>query len=98
MRYLKIILFLAVLILSIFLRFYNLDNIPAGFNTDEASLGYDAYSILLTGKDQYGKAFPIFLRSFGAYQSPLYAYLTTLPVFLLGLSIFSVRFLSALFG
>ncbi len=98
MKYLKIILFLAVLTLSIFLRFYNLDKVPPGLNADETSLGYDAYSILLTGKDQYGKTFPIFLRSFGAYQSPLYAYLTIIPISIFGLSIFSVRFLSALVG
>ena len=98
MRKIRILLIFLILITSIFLRFYHLDQLPPGLNADEASLGYDAYSILLTGKDQYGKTFPIFLRSFGAYQSPLYAYLTTVPVFLLGLSIFSVRFLSALFG
>lgn len=98
MKTIKIISFFSVLIISIFLRFYLLDQIPPGLNADEASLGYDAYSILLTGKDQYGKLFPIFLRSFGAYQSPLYAYLTTLPIAMFGLSIFSVRFLSALAG
>lgn len=98
MRTIKIILFFSVLIISIFLRFYLLDQVPPGLNADEASLGYDAYSILLTGKDQYGKPFPILLRSFGAYQSPLYAYLTTISISLLGLSIFSVRFLSALLG
>ncbi len=98
MKYLKITLFLTVLILSIFLRFYNLDKVPPGLNADETSLGYDSYSILLTGKDQYGKAFPIFFRSFGAYQSPLYAYLTIIPISIFGLSIFSVRFLSALAG
>ncbi|MDD5415722.1 MAG: glycosyltransferase family 39 protein [Candidatus Daviesbacteria bacterium] len=98
MRTIKIILFFSVLAISIFLRFYHLDQLPPGLNADEASLGYDAYSLLLTGKDQYGKAFPIFLRSFGAYQSPLYAYLTTAPIFLFGLSIFAVRLLSALAG
>lgn len=91
-------LFCLVLVISIFLRFYHLDQIPPGLNADEASLGYDAYSLLLTGKDQYGKAFPIFLRSFGAYQSSLYAYLTTVSIFLFGLSIFAVRFISGLAG
>lgn len=94
----KIIILFLIVMLAIFLRFYNLNELPAGLNTDEVSLGYDAYSILLTGQDQYGKSFPVFLRSFGAYQSPLYAYLTTIPIFLFGLSIFSVRFLSVLVG
>lgn len=98
MKHFKVALFFIILISSIFLRFYNLDKLPPGLNADEASLGYDAYSLLLTGKDQYGKSFPVFLRSFGAYQSPLYTYLSTMPVYLFGLSIFSVRFLSALVG
>lgn len=87
-----------IIILAVFLRFYQLDKIPSGLYVDEASIGYNAYSILLTGKDEYGKLFPIFMRSIGAFSSPLYVYLTIVPVFLFGLNIFAVRFLSALSG
>ena len=87
-----------ILLLSVFLRFVSLDNIPAGLYVDEASLGYNAYSLLNTGKDEYGQPFPIFLRSFGDFKPALYAYFTTIPIALFGLNIFSIRFLSALSG
>ncbi len=94
----KFILFLAVLLLGIFLRFYQLNNIPNGIDIDEASQGYDAYSLLKTGKDRYGGVFPVFMRSFGNYQSPLYTYLTIIPTYFFDLSPFSTRFISALSG
>ena len=31
---------------------------PNGFHADEASIGYDAYSMLETGRDQYGEFLP----------------------------------------
>jgi len=88
----------AIFILGAFLRFYHLGQSPPGFYVDEAAIGYNAYSILKTGKDEYGKTFPIFFRSFGDYKIPLYIYLSVLPIKLFGLSIFSARFISALFG
>ena len=50
----KMMVIFLVLLLGIFLRFYKLDVIPNGIDSDEASQGYDAYSILKTGKDRYG--------------------------------------------
>ncbi len=87
-----------ILFFSTALRFINLDKIPAGLYVDEASIGFNAYSILKTGKDEYGKPFPIFFRSFATFQSPLYVYLATIPIYLFGLNMFSVRFISALSG
>lgn len=87
-----------ILCVAIVLRFWKLDSIPNGFYVDEAVIGYNAYSILLTGRDEWGKYFPIFLKSFDAYSSPLYAYLTTVFIKIFGLSVFSVRLLSALCG
>ncbi len=94
----ELILITLILILTILLRFYSLDQIPPGLNEDEASQGYDAYSLMLTGKDQWGKSFPVFIRSFGSFQSPLYTYLTIIPTYFFDISIFSTRFISAFFG
>ncbi len=80
------------------LRFWKLDAFPVALNWDEASHGYNAYSILLTGRDEWGVRFPLIFRAFGDYKLPLYIYLTTIPVWLFGLSTFSVRFISALAG
>ena len=99
MKYIRQGIFITLIVLlGAFLRFNKLDKIPGGFYVDEAAIGYNAYSFLLTGKDEYSKAFPIFLRSFGAFSSPLYTYLTTVPIAILGPTIFSTRLLSALCG
>lgn len=97
-RSVKIFVFLLILSLSFFLRFYKLGDIPAGLHADGASQGYNAFSLLQTGKDRYGQSLPILFRSFGSYQPPIYTYLTIIPVALFGNSIFSARFISALAG
>lgn len=84
--------------LAFILRFWQLGLNPPSLDWDEASLGYNAYSILLTGKDEYGIKLPISIRSFGDYKPALYTYLTIIPVALFGLNEFSVRFVSALLG
>lgn len=93
----KLILALIIIFAS-FLRLFALNKIPSGVYLDEASLGYNAYSLIKTGADEYGKNWPIFFRSFSTFQSPLYTYLTTLPVYLFDLNIFSTRLISALSG
>lgn len=94
----ELFLLIAILIIGAFLRFYKLGNIPSGLYVDEAATGYNAYSILKTGKDEYGKHFPIAFRFFGSYSPPLYTYLTAPVISLKGLEITAVRFISALIG
>lgn len=94
----KEIILVLIITLGSFLRLFNLSQIPAGISDDEASHGYNAYSLLLTGKDEWGKSYPIFFRESGNYASPLYTYLSIIPVKLLGLSSFSTRLVSALSG
>jgi len=86
------------LLLGGFLLFYKLGNIPSGFYIDESLPGYNAYSILKTGKDEYGKFLPLLFRFYGSYNPPLYTYLTVFPIAAFGLSVFSVRLVSALAG
>jgi len=93
----KNILWLIILLAAI-IRVWNLDNIPPHLTPDEASLGYNAYSILKTGKDEYGKTLPLIFKSFGDYKPGLYIYTTVPFVAVLGLSEFSVRLPSAIFG
>ena len=50
------------------MRFVDVSNDPPGLYIDEASIGYNAYSILTTGKDQYGVPYPIWFESFGDYN------------------------------
>lgn len=93
----KIILIL-IFLLAFVLRIFDLGLNPTSLDWDEASLGYNAYSILKTGKDEYGEFLPISIRSFGDYKPPLYTYFTILPVSVFGLTEFSVRLVSSIFG
>lgn len=85
-------------LLSLLALTFKLGENPPGAYVDEAVTGYNAYSILKTGKDEYGKDFPIAFRFFGSYSPPLYVYLTTIPIYFFGLNEFSVRFISAILG
>lgn len=87
-----------ILVLAALVRFIGLSSLPASLNRDEAAIGYNAYSILKTGKDEHGQKFPLAFKSIGDYKMPLYIYATVLPVKLFGLNDFSIRFWSALSG
>src|SRR3990167_2037931 len=93
-----IILFVFVLLVGVIVRFYKLGEIPNSLDWDEVSQGYNAYSILTTGMDEFGISYPSTIRSFNDFKTPVYVYLTTIPVGIFGLSPFSVRLPSALFG
>ena len=93
------LVFLSLIVaVGFFLRIYNLSGIPSSLNPDEASLGYNAYSILKTGTDEHGKIFPLSLESFGDWKLPVYSYVDTSFVALFNLSEFSVRLPSVLAG
>ncbi len=91
-------LFISILLLAVFLRFYKLGIVPASLDWDEASLGYNAYTLLLTGADEYGNSWPLSIRSFNDYKPPAYTYLDILPTAIFGLNEFSTRFPAAFFG
>lgn len=84
--------------IALVLRFYNLSEFPVGFHIDEANLGYNAYSLLLTGKDDSGKALPLYISMFGDNNPTGYNYLDILPIKFFGLTEFATRFPGALFG
>lgn len=85
-----------IFIAGLFLRVWKLTQIPSGLTPDEAAQGYTAYSILKTGKDEWGKTFPFNLRSFGDFKPPLQTYLMIPSVAVFGLNEFAVRFPNAL--
>jgi 4-amino-4-deoxy-L-arabinose transferase-like glycosyltransferase len=90
--------FWSIIIVAAFLRLWRLGTIPSSLTPDEAALGYNAYSILKTGKDEYGKFMPVIFKSFGDFKPGLYVYATVPFVWALGLSEVSVRLPSALSG
>lgn len=92
------ILIILIIILGSILRLYKLGVIPFGFFCDEASVGYNSYSLLSKGVDEWGKNWPIFFRAFGEFKGPVMIYSTIPFVYFLGLNQFSVRLVSAIFG
>lgn len=67
-------------------------------NSDEAAFGYNAYSILKTGADEYGHVLPTRLLSFGENKLPLMAYLSIPFIGLMGLTQQSVRMIPLIIG
>lgn len=90
--------FVAIFIIAALVRLIGLSANPPALNWDEVSHGYNAYSILKTGKDEWGKSFPLIFRAYGDYKLPAYIYTTVPFVWLLGLNAWSVRLPSVLAG
>ncbi len=99
----KSVLFLLCisLCLSLFFSLFKFNESPPCINADEAAFGYNAYSLLKTGADEYGNTLPVRLKSFGDYKMPLYSYLSVPFIATLGLNEVGVRslniFISLLF-
>lgn len=93
-----VVILVSILCLSAFLRFYRLASLPPSLEWDEVATGYDAYSILKTGKDQFGNFFPLTFRSIDDYKPPLYTYLVTVSIAIFGWNDFAVRFPAAFMG
>jgi hypothetical protein len=88
----------AAITLGGIVRFYALGRIPAGLNSDEASSGVEAISILRTGMDIWGNHMPVWFPAWGSGMNPLYTYLAV-PVFsLLGANVVTLRLIGAVFG
>lgn len=92
-----VLLVLMATFIGAILRLYHLGEIPA-LNADEAALGYNAYSLIKTGKDEHGNKWPLYFQSFNDYKPGLTVYLILPMVYFFGLSEISVRFLPALIG
>lgn len=91
-----------ILILGFSLRLFWLPQYPSGFTPDEAAFGYNSYSLINTGLDEWGVPawqLPFTnLRSFGDYKLPLYSFLSVPTVKIFGLTEFAVRLPNALLG
>jgi 4-amino-4-deoxy-L-arabinose transferase-like glycosyltransferase len=90
-KYLTPILLIIISLLSVGLFLYKMNVSPPALNADEAANGYDAYSILKTGKDQYGNFMPLRFKSFGDYKLPLLTYLAVPFIKIFGLTETGIR-------
>jgi 4-amino-4-deoxy-L-arabinose transferase-like glycosyltransferase len=92
------ILLLTVLALAALLRIVHLDRIPVSLYSDEVDVGYQAYSIMKTGRDYFGNLLPLHAQSYADSRTPLYLYSTIPFVSVFGISAWGVRLTAAIFG
>lgn len=95
----KSLLLIGIVFVAFIVRFIFLGSIAPSLTWDETAWGYNAYSIGIDGRDEFGALLPItYLESFGDFKPPLYAYLDIVPIKIFGLTEFATRFPSAFFG
>jgi 4-amino-4-deoxy-L-arabinose transferase-like glycosyltransferase len=94
----NLILLVLIVILAFVLRFYKVASDPPSLNWDEVSIGYNAYSILKTGRDEWGQFLPIHFKSYGEYKLPMQIYASIPAIAVFGLNDFSVRITPVIYG
>jgi len=90
--------FLIIFIIAATFRFWQLTSYPVSLTMDEVAIGYGSYSLLHTGRDDWGNILPIAFKSVGDYKPPVNFYLNIPSIFFFYLSEFAVRFPVALLG
>ncbi len=75
-----------------------ISDIPGSVYWDEASIGYNAYSIGTDLKDEWGQTLPLHFRAFGEFKLPVYIYSVVPFVKILGLNAFAVRLPAVLYS
>lgn len=91
-------LIICVVVIGLFVRILDISKYPPSLNWDEVSIGYNAYSVLKTGKDEWNTVLPNIFRAYGDFKLPLYLYATIPFIAFLGLNTISVKLVSILSG
>ncbi|MCX6704914.1 MAG: glycosyltransferase family 39 protein [Candidatus Woesebacteria bacterium] len=92
------VIFAFVLLLFLISRIYKIAEIPASVYWDEASIGYNAYSIATDLKDEWGEKLPLHFRAFGEFKLPVYIYSVAVFVKVFGLNEYAVRLPAVLYS
>ena len=87
-----------IIALSFFLRVYKVSSIPPALNWDEVSIAYNAYSVLKTGRDEWGQFLPLHFKSYGEYKLPAQIYASIPGIAIFGLNEFGVRITPVIYG
>lgn len=86
------IFFIGIILIAFIVRIWNIANNPPALSWDEVSIGYNAYTISTTGRDEHGRWFPLdTFIAYGDYKPPIPIYLTVPFVAVFGLTEVAVR-------
>jgi len=89
---------ITILIIGSVLRLYQLGQQPLSLFADEVDAGYNAYSLIKTGRDYNGNCLPIHFESNGDYRAFLFIWSLAPQIAIFGLTPFAVRLGPALWG
>ncbi|MCR5101138.1 MAG: glycosyltransferase family 39 protein [Butyrivibrio sp.] len=93
------LIIIPVIITGAIIRLIYLDAIPYGLQQDEASIGYEAFSLLTYGVDRNLYPYPVYPITWGSGGgSPIMIYLTMLSSSIFGTNVFSLRIVPAFLG
>lgn len=87
-----------ILIISTVLRGFFITSVPPELFGDEVDVGYQAFSLLHSGKDLYGQTLPTYLHSLSEWRTPLLIYVTVPSVAALHNTELGVRLPEVIFG
>lgn len=85
-----------IILVAIFLRLYRLDSLE--LFGDELDVGYQAYSILKTGRDYRGNFLPLYIESLSESRAPLFLYAAIPFIGIFGLNEWGVRLTAVFWG
>lgn len=94
----KNLIIIVLIFLAASLRLWKISTLPELLHRDETSIAFNAYSLLKTGKDEHGVAWPISFKAFGDYKLPGLIYVTILSIKLFGFTEWAVRLPTAFFS
>ena len=97
-KVIKKYLLLIILVFSLIIRLWKIDQVPVSLFSDELDVGYHAYSILKTGKDYSGNSWPLHFESYSDLRTPLYIYSAVPTVAVFGITPLGVRLPAVIFG
>ena len=99
MKRINLLILAVIFLVGLFLRTYDVTNVPPSMYWDEVSQGYNAYSVLTTGFDEHHQFLPITsFIAFGDYKAPVNIYLIALSMIAFGKTVFAIRFPSIILG
>lgn len=88
----KLLIFYCAIVIGISLRFFHFGQIPVGTYWDETAIMIDAASVAETGHDIHGNSWlQAIFPSYGDYKLPIYIWLSSLAVKVLGTNEIAVR-------
>jgi len=91
-------LLIIIIIIASLLRLPYLNTHMSSLYGDEVAIGYNALSIVKTGRDEFGKFMPLQFQSWGDQKNPVYIYAVALVQLVIGATPSAVRLPSAIAG